>query len=448
MQDALKLALTHNNNLQLALKEKEYAHGRVMESYNEALPNLSADAGYTRLDEVSSFDVGGREVSLGFQDNYSAELTLRQPLYRGGAISAALRAAQLYAALSDEKIRAAVQDVIFQTARDYHGVLLARHLLAVEEQAVKAAQAHLQDVRRKRRNGVASDYDVLRSEVEVSNLQARLIRQKNALNMAVTQLLKTMGISQQARVTLADDLLYRPVRPVLEEAMRLARENRPDVYQAELSVRLQREALRIARSAYWPEVDAFFLQEWSNPDPHFSTRDEWGDAWTAGATLSLRIFDGLGRRGRVAQEKARLEQARISRLNMEEAVALDVQQAVLNLKDAEELVESQKMNLRRAQEALRLVRAGYQEGINTELEVTDANTALAQTGALYYQAIHSHVLARLNFERALGILGPPAGDFSAKAEDIGPGLPPDFGGPSETTNVPPNAAQENGNRKE
>lgn len=440
LEDALKLALAHNKDLQAIRKESAIAAGRVLESYSAALPRLSADAGYTRLDEVSSFNVGGQDISLGFTDNYSAGLTVRQPLYRGGAISATLRSAQLSAVLSDESIRAAVEGLVFQTAKDYFDVLLARHLVAVEEQAVKTAEAHLEDVKRKRRSGVASDYDVLRSEVEVSNFRAELIRQRNALNLGLTRLLKTMGVSQQARVTPADELTYRPMKPVLDEAMRIARANRSDIYQAELSVRLQREALRIARSAYWPQVDAFLTQKWANPDPHSSTSDEWGDAWTAGATLSLAIFDGFARRGKVAQEKARLEQAEIKRLNARETVALEVRQAVLNLEDAEELVESQAMNLQRAEEALRLVQAGYREGVNTEVEVTDANTALTRTRALYYQAIHAHVLARTNFQRTLGMLWPRAGDFPAKPGNTRPGGMPDFGGVTGVTNEAAGAA--------
>lgn len=421
LEDAMKLALTHNKDLQAVLKEQDYARGKVLESYSTALPVLSAEAGYTRLDEVSSFNVGGQNVSLGFEDNYSAGLTVRQPIFRGGAISAALRAARLSAVLSDESVRAELVDVIFQTANDYNDVLLAQHLFDVAKQAVTAAEAQLNDVKSKRNGGIASDYDVLRAEVEVSNFRAEMITQKNALALGMTRLLKTMGVSQLARVTLTDELKYRPMTPVFDEAIRIARENRPDVYQAELSVRLQSEALRVARSAYWPHVDAFFSQKWENPDPHSSTRDEWGDAWTAGATLSLPIFDGFARRGKMVQEIARLEQAEIRRLDTEEAVALEVQQSVLNLQDAEELVESQKMNLERAEEGLRLVQTGYREGINTEVEVTDANTALSRTRALYYQAIHAHVLSRLNLQRAMGILGPEPTTRNPVSEMQAPG---------------------------
>lgn len=448
--DALRLALGGNKALQAAWKEHEIARGRVLESYGVALPNLTAGADYARLDEVPSFDVGGQEVSLGVEDNYAAELTVRQPLFRGGAIPATLRTARLQALLSDETIRAVAQDVIFRVARDYYGVLLAQQLRQVAEEAVVSAVAHLEDVRRKRANGVASDYDVLRAEVDVSNFRAEFIQRKNELNLATTQLLNTMGVAQDSEVVLVDNMAYRPLRPVFEEAVQIAHTNRSDIFQAELDVRLRREAVRIARSAYWPQIDAFFTQEWANPDPHSSRDDDWGDAWTGGLSLSLPIFDGCIRRGRLVQERARLEQSAIKLLDAEEAMAFDVRRAVLSLRDAEELVESQKMNLKRAEEGLRLVESGYREGVNTEVEVTDARTALTRTAALHYEAIHAHVLAKLNFQRVLGILGPRSGDFAVQADEVLPVLAPG-GGADEEPAVQPAAddgAADDDNRRE
>ena len=419
LADALKLALQYNKELQASWQEREVARGRVLESYGQALPRLTANAGYTRLDEVTRIDLGGQSVALGFADNYAADLTVRQPLFHGSAIPAALRTARLYALFSDETIRAAVQAVIFQTTHDYYDWLLARELAAVDEQALKFAEALSADVKRKRQSGTASDYDVLRAEVEVSNTRAQCIRSQNARDLALTRLLKTMGVSQHRGVAPADVLSYHPEHREAEAVRRLAQQHRPELLQAEYTLRMQREALSVARSAYAPKLDAFFTEKWANPDPHSSMHDEWGEAWTLGVTVTLPIFDGGERRGRLLQENARLRQAEIRLLAAEETVALDVEQALLNLRDAEELVESQKANLVRAEEGLRLVQAGYRQGVQNELAVLDAQTALTRARALYYQALHGHMLARLNLQRATGTLMPGSSDPAAPPSEEG-----------------------------
>ena len=420
LQDALSLAIQHNKKLQVVLQEHEIARGGVLKSYSAALPNLSANANYTKLDETPSFDVGNQHVSMGFDNNYSAGLTVKQPIAHGGAISAGLRAARFNALLSDEKIRTAVELTVFNASRAYFEVLLANQLLQVSKSAVKSSERYLSDVQKKKNQGVASEYNVLRAKVEVSNFRAELIKQKNAVNLAITKLLHAMGMSQESDIILTDKLEHQPVKPVFEEAIRIANEKRSDLYKAELRIRMQREALRIARSRFWPQVDAFFSQEWARPDPHSSTSDEWGDAWIAGAALSFPVFDGFNRYGKVVEESARLKQAEVNLVKAEESTFLEVKQAILDIKDAEEFVESQKMNLKHTNEGLRLVQVGYKEGINTEVEVMDAQTALTRSQALFYQAIYSHTLARLYLQKAMGILGPEPGIYTIPADPADP----------------------------
>ncbi len=74
------------------------------------------------------------------------------------------------------------------------------------------------------------------------------------------------------------------------------------------------------------------------------------------------------------------------------------------IQDAVEFVESQALNLTRAKEGLRLAQVGYREGVNTQLETIDAQAALTTARSNYYQAIYSHVVAKLALQRAMGIL--------------------------------------------
>jgi len=410
LEDAVKLAIRQNKGLQAILQEKEIARGKVIESYQTALPKVDATGAYTRLDKVNTFEVGDRSISLGDVDNYSVDLTVSQPLFRGGAIGAALRAAKLAELLSDEVARSALQGTIYEVALAYYDALLFQHQYEVNEDAVRSATVHLEDVTKRRKLGVASDYDVLRAEVDISNFRAEMIKQKNNVDLAKSRLLKAMGVLQKGDVELADELEYWPMRPVLEEALKIGHENRPDLYRAELDVRLQKEALRVAKSRYWPQVDAFFQELWGKPDPSSTTTNEWNDTWNAGVSVNLSIFDGLGREGRVYQQKATLARSRYRLANTQEQAFLEIRQALLTLRNAEEFVESQKLNRSRATEGLRLTEVGYREGIASEVEVSDARSALTLARGLYYESVYGHAISRLNLQLAMGTLGPKPGE--------------------------------------
>jgi outer membrane protein TolC len=406
---AVLTAIGNNKQLQAILQQKEIAEGRIVEAYGEALPRIDLSAGYTRLDKVSSISIpSGPTVTFGDVDNYSIGATLRQPIFRGGAIGAGIRAARIYRYSADEQVSATMQGVIFEVRKHYLDALLARELARVSEGDVGVARRHLADVEKKNAQGVASDFEVLRARVEITNIEAQLIQRQNEFHLAQSALLRTMGVSQESKVNLSDKLVYEPVQPSLAEAVAKAFESRPDLLLAELGVRLQREAVKVAKARWWPEVDLVFSERYTKPDPHSSMLIEWGSAWSSGVQATYPLFDGFRAAGRLRQEKAALKQRQIELVSAEEQALLDVKQALFSIDDASRFVKSQADNLTRAGEGLRLAEVGYREGVNTEVQVLDARQALSQTQALYYQAVYSYTLARLGLERATGVLRAPA----------------------------------------
>lgn len=411
LQDAVKLGLRHNKRLLASMETRGAARGGVIESYGEFLPSLSVGASYARLSEVGEVQVGGATIEIGDEETYSVDLTVSQPVFRGGASTARLRSAWLASLSIDERLRETVQGTIFAIASEYFGVLLAQELFLANDEAVRSAGANLEEVRQKRAQGLATDYDVLRAEVDLSNFQAEMIQQRNRISTGKIRLLKEMGVSQESRVELSEPLEYLPMEPDLEESVRLAYRNRPDLNAAELDLRRQEEAVRIVKSGYLPQIDASFSYLYARPDPvAFGDPNDWGSLWQAGASVRWFLFDGFRREGRLVREDAILRQRGLDLREAEEKALLEIQQAIVTVKDADEFVQSQKLNLTRASEALRLVSVGYREGLNAQIDVVDARSSLTQARSLYYTALHSHTIARLQLQRALGILGPWAGD--------------------------------------
>ena len=416
INDCLKLALGNNKALQRIVQEKEIARGERLKSYSAVLPTVGLSGDYTRLDEVTSFEIdtpaGKESIMFGDPDNYSAGLRVTQPIFAGGSIPARLNAGKLFSLLTDQTVRTAVQDVVYAAQNAYYHVLLSQHLVEISADAVRSAQAHLDNVKQRRQGGVASDFDVLRAEVELSNFQAELIQNRNAINVAKASLIKVMGVSQDSDFILSDELIYVPSEMTMEQAVEIAYRNRPDLFGREFDIKMQVELLKTARSRYWPSVSGYYDNTWSKPDPHSMMDIEWGHAWQAGITAMLPIFDGLTREGEIVQQKARVRQAQIDLIDAEETTLYELTKALLSIQDAEEFVQSQRLNLTRAQEGLRLAEVGYREGTNTQVEMIDAQAALTKARVLYYQAIHSHLTAKLYLQKAMGTL--------AKGESVRP----------------------------
>lgn len=393
--DAVNIALAQNLSLRAAFLQREEARGAVVEARAAAFPSVSLGASA----ETDLADRGDNP------EDYAVTWSITQPLWRSGAVSAGLRYAKLYAESTDEAIRAAVQETVEAVARDYLSVLLARQMVDVYENSVGVAERMLDTAKKKRRAGTASDYEVLRAEVEVASTRAALIQERNRLRTAGVALLQTLGVNQESDVTLVGALVYRPATNDLSALLRDAMLHRPDLLQAEAAVKMAEENLKVVRSSYGPSADVFVSGRYANPDPNDRSNDSWNDDWGAGVSVSYALFDGLARKGRMAQAQSKLRQAKAKLLAAEEAARVELIRAVLDVENAEELYISQAKNIDLSKEALRMLENGFKVGKNTQIEVLDARSALTEAVGQYYNAIYAHTVARLAVRRAAGTLG-------------------------------------------
>ena len=398
--DAVNIALAQNLTLRVAYFRHEEAAGVYEEARGAILPQAALTASAT--DNLNHRDVD--------KDVYTYQFRITQPLWRGGALLAGLRYAELYKASADIAIQKQVQDTIATTTRLYLSVLLEEQMTKVYEESLATAERLLKTAKSKLDAGVVSAYEVLRAEVEVSTAQADLLRAQNNKRTALVTLLRALGVSQDSAIKLSGTLQYRPEVADEQTLIRTALEKRPDLLLAEAEVRMARENVGITRAQFGPSVDAFLNDAGRRPESYANDRRGWYHTWTAGVSLSYVLTDSVFRRGRLWQATSRLDQTEAALRNAEEEARVDVLKALLDLRYAEELYQSQKKNIDVATEALRMIEVGAHTGKNTQLEVLDAQSALTSAVGRYYNAVHGHCVARINLQYTTGSLGPDALD--------------------------------------
>ncbi|MDR1534446.1 MAG: TolC family protein [Planctomycetota bacterium] len=389
LDDAVRVALQYNKALQAALQDREITRGNRISAYAVVFPTFGLSGGNGHAE-------GGRG---GYLDNYSAGLSVRQPIF-DAAMSPKLLSARLSTALTDERIRGQVQDLIAQVANTYYDVLLAQRLVDTHREALTSAETQFRMVSEKKRQETATEYDVLRAQVDVATYRASMQTEINNIDTNRVALLKLMGASQDSQVAFSDQLEFIPMRPVIERAVEIASGLRPDLRTSELTYRLEQEAVRLARSNFLPGLAGTFEQNWSEGANSAFGRNPW--SFRLGASLDFGIDDYGG----LVAARARARQSQIQILDTQETAVKEIRQYMNSLANAEETVKALEVNQDAAREALRLALVGYQAGVKTEVDVTDARKALTEVIGRYYQALANHTKARLNLQVAMGVLGP------------------------------------------
>ncbi|MDI6845974.1 MAG: TolC family protein [Candidatus Saccharicenans sp.] len=408
LEDCLKLALERNPYFLASLEKEDEARAQVNRAAAGFFPTITAQ-GTDILDkkvftvEIPPMVPGGQpqRVKFDFTRTYQMSLNFSFPLFTGGRLTSSYRQASYNYQATSESIRQARQETILKVKQAFYGYLLARQFVDVAEESVTLAEKHLKNVRNLAEVGMATKFDLLRAEVQLANLRPQLIRAKNALQISELALKNLLGLDLNQPVEIKGELTFKEVEIDAEEAMRKALLNRPEIHQLNYQRLMAGEMVKMARAADLPTiVVGGQLNYWSNL-LNFR-RNNWENYYTISLVLNIPVFNGFANQAQAAQAKALARQLEYSMKGLTEAIKLEVEQAILNYKQAREAVLSQQKNVEQAAEAVRLAELNFSEGLATTLDVTSAQVALSQARTNYAQALYDCLMALAQLEKATG----------------------------------------------
>jgi outer membrane protein len=408
VEEAIAMAL-QQNPFHLASQEKiAQARAGVRQAVSGFLPTLNAQGSDT-LDEklfVLEFPsmVPGEpptRMSIDFTKDYQMAFSFGLPLYAGGRLTAGYRQANYGLKASQESVRLSEQETILEAKRAFYGYLLAKEFSAVAEEGLALAEKFMENVKNLHAVGMASKFDLLRSEVQLANLKPQAIRARNSVDVAALGLKTVCGIDLDVPVEVKGELAAPPLDAEARDVVAEALEQRPEIRQLDYQRRMAGESLKIARGSILPTL-ALGGQYSVWADALNLRKGTWQNYYTISLSLSLPIFNGFESRARIGQSKAALRELDWTRKGLSNAIAFEVRQAVLNLNQARETLLSQEKNVEQAREAVRIAELNYAEGLATNLDVSTAQVALSQARTNYSQALYDCVISQAQLEKAVG----------------------------------------------
>jgi outer membrane protein TolC len=294
--------------------------------------------------------------------------------------------------------------VVATVRQQFYLVLLDKALIGVQEESVRLLESQLRDQENRFEAGTVPRFNVLQAQVALSNQIPQLITARNNFRISQLQLAKTLGLDFDPRrgtgapLEAVGELTYVPRTIPLAAAIAIAKESRPFLKSQKATVLANRAQVSVARSGYFPQVNATAGEE-VRSDPLTDNIRHVHNGYIFGATGNWAVWDWGATYGRVKQAKSVLEESKISLDDAVRQVELEVQQAYSNLIQGRELIQSQEKNVEQAEEALRLASARLGAGAGTQLEVLDARVQLTTAQSTRLQALYTYNSAVADFDR-------------------------------------------------
>lgn len=233
-----------NNKPLLQLEEKiNSARYKIEEARSGFFPQLSLSGSYTRLGNVPGYESPGMtimldsmklqfpptKITMGSADNYNFGLSLQQPLFTWGKIRNSYDISKHGFSLAQEEYRKTKQEIKFGVVSLFYNILLAKELIKVREESIARMEDHLKTVQERYDKGYASEFDVLRAKVQLSNAKPPLVQAKNLYQLTVDNLKNILGINLKDSVNIEGGLEFAPFEVNQSQAEDFAFKNRSEL---------------------------------------------------------------------------------------------------------------------------------------------------------------------------------------------------------------------------
>jgi len=414
--DCISQALGKNPSLQISEAKLQAAEARSSEAATSLLPQFWLSGRAAELSKIDPFGLTlGPPINLSMvlfpsiTENYSLKLTLQQPLFTGFKLQKNLEMAELNASATREDLTKDQSDLVLNVITAYWSLYRTIKIDEVIRQSIEQMSEHLKDVKNLLQQGMATDADVMKVQVQCSDVKVKQIEAKNAIRlaeMALNSLMRTSlateimpidtpAISQNLTGTLLDENLPR--------LQGRAMDRRPEYKSMQFRRDMSSAGVAAAKSGWYPQIFLAANYDYARPNQRIiPPKDQWDGTWDVGVTFQWNIWDWYATAHQTAQAEALLRQSEAGIAQLEDAVTLDVAQQYYSAQTAKEKVEVAFGGMEQAQESYRMTSEKYKNGLTSNAELLDAETALLQAKLTHTQAVVDYTLALARLKKAVG----------------------------------------------
>ena len=392
LEKSIQIALENNIGYKITGSMVDVSQAQIDEAEGAKKLNIKLRGGYLQMSEtLDEEDIAAGDFSNLFSIGQGAPIVSIQAskiLYSGGQLNAFVDQAEANKQISLNELEQEKQEIIYKVTQAYYQILQAEGLKKVSSQAVKQMQAHLETSEALLKEGMIAPLELNRIKSQLSNLEHNLIKAENGFELTMYNLNSIMGIVLNTELVLENNLSYEPCEIILEEALVQAIENRPEIMNIEQQRRIMENMVDVAKSNKKPQV--------------VLSAESGITGWQATIVAEYSLLDGGVNKAKVEQAEINLVQVDQSEQQVKQLIEFEVRSAYLNMKEAEKLIKVAKEGIENSQESFRIAQVKYNEGIATNTEVIDAQSALIEAETNHLNALYDYNTARAALVKAMG----------------------------------------------
>lgn len=413
LEEALSIALEENPTIKIA--DMEIARQKYVkrEALGGLYPVITAEGQYGRIIEPQSL---GGSLDMPMDNEYQFVGSVNLPLFAPGVWqNIKLSKEQMYAAV--ESARGSRIALVAEVRKAFYNILMTEESLRVLRESEANITRTVEETQIKFDNGLASEYDLITAQVQLSNLRPNIIQTETAIEVSGMMLKMLMGLPQDVNVTVAGQLdqIASETEAMYDETgyARYVEDN-SELKSMDLQKDILTRQLKIHQTQRMPTLSAFGTYTLSGNDmdqnafnfggPVVPQRHKynWQSPVTVGLRVSIPIFSGFSKTAKAKQLRNSIEQLQLQRDYRSESLLVEVNSSIANISTTREQMLANRKTIEQAQKGYDISRTRQNAGMGTMLEVNTAELALTQARLNYTQAVYDYLSAVAEYDKVVG----------------------------------------------
>ncbi len=409
VEQAIQTGVENSKTLKVSDSKVKSAFARLNEVDANKYAWLKFTGAYTRLSKVDPFSffmpgVGSITISPSILDNYNAKLSLTQPLFTGFKISSLSESAEHMAKATSEDFRKDKSELVLNISNAYWNLYKAGEMKKTLDENVQSVEGHLKDAKNMADQGLLTRNDVLKIEVQLSDIKYRLADANNAVRLAMISLCNTLGISLSAQIEIASKPDFADTQyGNLDQLLATSYENRAELKAADYRIKASEAGITSAKSGWYPQVSLAGNYTYANPNQRIvPSHEKFDGTWDVSLGVSMDLWNWNTTGHQTEQAEATLLQAKEGKSIARDGITLEVTQNYLSINLAKEKIQISDLAQKQAEENYRITGEKFKQGLALSTDLVDAEVAFLTAKTNYTASVVDYEIALAKMQKSLG----------------------------------------------
>ncbi len=396
LDDCINYAKENNIQINTLKLSSDAARLDLQQSRNNRLPNVNGTISQSLVNSNNADPViGGFQTQANFSSNYGISSSMT--VYNGGYLNNDIKSKNLSLQSANLTVQETANNITLSITQAFLNILLAKENITYLKQVLATSEAQLKQSQERFDAGSISKKDLLQFQSQLASDNYNLVSANNSYQTNIVNLKQLLQLPASYQMEIAEPAAVEPQQAVvsLSSAMAAAQETRPEVKNGEIGVSIAQVELEKTKASRLPTVSlgANLSSGFSdNQNAKYFSQLNNNFYQSLGATISVPIFSRKLNKTNIAKSKISIEQAKLDLLNTKTVLNQQVEQAYINLRNAQAQFVAAQTQLNAAEESYRITDEQLKLGAVNAVDVMTQRNTYVQALQSFVQAKYSAVL--------------------------------------------------------